>query len=397
MSHALTAMGVMDPERLHARVNKLEVEEERSEVSRIVEGGLACLTRIQSINFSALEQATGRKDSRELWDDASPAVSALWMAVEDLNGILDPLIQAHEEKQSGSDDDLEFDFGEAEEVAAPTVASTPLTPLERIGETAWATCFVLNGELQSFRKRLPNLLKVEDTWELLSDLQDHVGHVRAAVNAILTGVYSSLPSSLDEGDEQEENLELMASLELRVRVFELRDQVVRIEKMMTKTPPHEWEKYLRLSCQMIETFMFGPGFAWMRASDKRTFITQHRALAEILELWSPLRAMPAKNIVSNMARYLEALEVINQREMLVEHDRTKLEVVVSKLGESKRATEPSEQRAALAGALAALAELQGRDSALDVLIDKTLDPSAPVPVSEIYELASQLLAKLSGS
>ncbi|MEO0814869.1 MAG: hypothetical protein AAFY60_18550, partial [Myxococcota bacterium] len=212
MSHALTALGVMDPERLAVRVTKLEDPAVRDEVARIVRGGFSCLTRIQSINFSALERSTGAHPGRVIWDNTASNVSGMWLAVEELNGILAPLIEAHEAKQRDSDD--EFDFALDEEVAKPTMRTTAritLTPLERIGETAWATCFVLNGEIQSFRKRLPALLKMEDGWELVSDLQDHVGHVKAAVNAILTGVYSSLPSSVeDPGGTNEQSCELKA-------------------------------------------------------------------------------------------------------------------------------------------------------------------------------------------
>lgn len=393
MTHALTAMGAMDPERLSVRIGLLEDEDERDEVARIVRGGFACLSRIQSIDFRALERSTGGSGGG-VWDAAREPVTAMWLAVEELNGILAPLIEAHEAKQQSTELDFELDLGEADDEAAPVRETGPMTPLERIGETAWATCFVLNGEIQGFRKRLPALTKLRDGWELVSELQDHVGHVKAAVNAILTGVYSSLPSALEGATEAEQSLELMASLELRIRVFELRDQVHRVERHMVTAEPHQWEKFLRLALQLIEGFMFGPGFAWMRAGDKRTFITQHHALSEILELYSPLRAVPAKNIVSNLARYLEALEVINQREILVEHDREKLEQVVSRLESARASRDTTRRRESLAGALAALAELEGRDRDLDRLIAQTLEPGTPVPEGEIHELASSLLAKL---
>ncbi len=396
MTHALSAMGAMDPERLALRIRELDDDDDRDEVTRIVEGGFTCLSRIQSINFHALERSTTAKDARDIWASASEQVRGMWLAVEELNGILAPLVEAHEASQESGDLDFDLELGDSDDTPASTPEPTgPMTPLERIGETAWATCFVLNGEIQGFRKRLPALMKLDDGWELIGDLQDHVGHVKAAVNAILTGVYSSLPSALEDGSASEHSFELTASLELRVRVFELRDQILRIEEQMSKVPPHQWEKFLRLALQLIDSFMFGPGFAWMRAGDKRTFITQHRALAEILELYSPLRGVPAKNIVSNLARYLEALEVINQRELLVEHDREKLEVVVDNL-EVARAGDSAQRRPALAGALAALAELEGRDRELDGLIAQTLDPVTAVPEAELYRLASSLLAKLRG-
>ncbi|MEM6531481.1 MAG: hypothetical protein AAF654_02600 [Myxococcota bacterium] len=386
----------MDPERVQGRVSLLDDPLVRGQVTRISDAAFSCLTRIQSINFSALERSSTGQDTRALWEDVSSQISSMWLAVEELESTLAPLIEEHEAKQADEGEDFDFDFGESDTPVAEKAPAAPLTPLERIGETAWATCFVLNGEIQQFRRRLPNLLQVEDAWDLISDLQDHVGHVKAAINAILTGVFSSLPVDERESGETGHTLELVASRELRIRVFELRDQIVRIEGQMERWPAHEWEKFLRLALQMIERFMFGPGFAWMRAADKRTFITQHRALSELLEIWSPLRAVPAKRVVSNVARYLEALEVINQREHLVTHDRTCLEIVVDNLGAAQAGAEPTSRRSAIAAALGALAEVQGRDRELDRLLEATLDPGSEVPEKAILEVASAVLAKLRG-
>ena len=269
-------------------------------------------------------------------------------------------------------------------------------PIDRIGETVWATSFVLRSEIDAFRKRLPSLLKVPDAWELLSDLQDHVGHIRAALQAILTGIYASLYPTTPGAEtvtHDEQSIELLASRELRQRIFALRDELLIIEAALATVPSSEWQGLLRRAVDALHGFMFGPGFAWMRASDKRSFIKQHRVISELLELWSPLRATPAKRAVQNLARYLEALEVINQRECLILHDRAALAVVVEKLEKAASAAEAA-RREHIAAGLAALADAQGRDKMLDQLLETTLAPGSPVPTTEILQRAKVLLARL---
>jgi hypothetical protein len=276
----------------------------------------------------------------------------------------------------------------------------PLTQIQRIGETLWATSFVLQGEIDGFRKRLPALLNVPDAWELLSDLQDHVGHIKAALQAILTGIYVSLnpqePGKLATASRSvdEQSMDVVSSRELRQRIFALRDQVLGIEECLGKIPAAEWKTSLVEVVAALDTFMFGPGFAWMRAGDKRAFIKQHRGLREILEIWSPLRAAPAHRALQNLARYLEALEVINQRECLVLNDRAALTAVVKHL-EAAGTLDPAANREHIAAALAALADAQGRDRALDQLLDSTLAPGSPVPAAEILARARALLERLN--
>lgn len=400
MSNALSSWASVDPELLQARLGTLTDARERHQVVTIVTASFACLTKIQGVDFGRLERSNA-KTAQQLWTEIADEVGALWRTIDELQNNLKPLIDEHEMRLGDAEGELMFEeSGEALQAAVQASARiadkrAPLTPLQRIGETAWATSFVLAGEIDAFRKRLPALLKVPDPWELIGDLQDHLGHVKAAINAILTGIYSSLPSVSVDGRPDQQNVELFASRELRARIFELRDRILEVERAMETTPAGQWQELLSRSFTDIERFMFGPGFAWMRAGDKRTFIRQHRSLAELLELWSPLRALPAKRAVQNLARYLEALEIINQRECLILHDRGALGVVVARIGEALGCV-GQERREAIAAGLAALAEVQGRDRTLDALLEQMLAPGSPVPLEQILDRAKALFVQLGG-
>ncbi len=374
--------------------------QERMVAEAVVAAAYACLKRIHSLDFSLLERDRASGPTRSLWTATEVSIASIWHAVEELQHAGQSLVDDHESRFA-DDDDLSFDVsieGDAG-VVAQVVASSPSskTVIDRIGETVWATSFVLKSEIDGFRKRLPSLLKVPDAWELLSDLQDHVGHIRAALQAILTGIYASLyPDAATRavvGASEEQDIELLAARELRQRIFALRDEMLTLEASLSSAPTSEWLALLDRVVGLLDAFMFGPGFAWMRASDKRSFIKQHRSISEILELWSPLRATPARRAVQNLARYLEALEVINQRECLVLHDRAALTVVVDKLEKANSAPEVA-RREYIAAGLAALADAQGRDKTLDQLLEATLAPGSIVPTTEILQRAKQLLARL---
>jgi hypothetical protein len=143
----------------------------------------------------------------------------------------------------------------------------------------------------------------------------------------------------------------------------------------------------------LEAFIFGPGFAWMRAIDKRVFLSQRRTLGEILALYSPLRAEPARLAIDDLARMLETMEMINQRECLMVHDRVALTAVVENMESAMAAQGPAARRFIGAG-LAALSEAQGRDAILDRLMAEAMAPGSAVPLSEILRRARQVLAQL---
>ncbi len=404
MSSIVGPAGSVDPELLRSRLSGIADENWRRQVSGVVEGALACVRQFHTIDFIALEREAPHIASGALWPQVEGGVKAIWKSLEGLQAAMKPLIDEHEAKHKPAQpaptgDPLEDEFVvdlDSKTDPAIILKHAP-SPEERVCETAWAMSFVLAGELEAFRRRLPALLKLPDGWELVTAVQDHVGHVRSAVNAIAGGIFTSLPGGTVGTKEvkDRDDLELVVSRELRSRLFQLRDDLGALEAKLKGTPPAGWHDLLVRAQYLVDEFMFSPAFAWMRAGDKRSFLTHQRSLVDILALWSPLRAEPARRAIENVARYLEALEVINQRECLVVHDRDALKRVVDNLTLADE-RKGAEGREATGRGLAALAEAQGRDRELDQLLAQTLDPGAPVPTERIRARASEVLRSLGG-
>ncbi|OGQ92082.1 MAG: hypothetical protein A2289_24070 [Deltaproteobacteria bacterium RIFOXYA12_FULL_58_15] len=400
----MTTSVTIDPERLMRRIRAAGDELAQRWGEAIAHAAFECLIRLNEIDFSAIERAVSEKSPSELWAETEERVAAMWLQLEDLRQLMQPLVEAFEKQHDSetpgafgplSDDAIAINLScddSTNQVEPPGVALEGL--VKRIAETAWAMAFVLAGEVDGFRKRLGHVLRLTDGWELVGFLQDHLGHVRSAVGAVLGGVYSSLPAASGEVDDGEDNVELMTSRELRARLFELRDGILVVERRLHALPPGRWNEVLGEAHRLVEGFVFGPGFTWMRATDKRTFLMQRNTLAEILELYSPLRAEPARHNIQNLARFLEALEVINQRECLVVHDRAALNLVVASMEMAADGGAMAPKHISVA--LAALAEAQGRDRTLDLLLGQTMSPGNDVPVQDILARAREIRAHLGG-
>ena len=353
----------------------------------------------RAIDFGGLEARIDELDPREAYRELERPLATMWELVDELLHLLSPLGERHAGQSSGEDGaagedegDLEFDFdfAQTETAVAETNAPKLSTPLQRVDETAWAMSFVIRGELERFRERLPTLLKASDSWELLSSAQDHAGQLRAATNALIKGVFTSLPAARDDPEEIVDLMELKSSLELRARLFELRDRILECEARLESAPRDDWESLVKSMHREVESFVFGPAFAWMRARDKRSFLHHRNALKEITQFWSPLRAAPAKTIVQALARHLEALEVINQRECLQYFDREKIREVVSLLEDREHAPDAS----TVGKALLMLDEVKHRDHELSALIEAGLDPMADFDADAVIARAKFVLFSL---
>lgn len=401
------------PDFFHTRLSVLSDASARAWAQSIGEAAFACLGKIQVIDTAALEAKADQHSPQELWCAVQDATSDVWNGLDELQKTMQPLVLACEQKENEKQDAAFDEFGpqEKEEEEGLQNLQEILEPQEqdgnqdnpnqivlegivqRIAETAWTMSFVLSSEVQGFQKRVPHLVGQTDPWELIGDLQDHLGRLRSAFAALLSGILTSFTNIECQTGTDEAGFELTCAKELRARVFQLRDQILDIENQLKERDKTEWKELIDQAREAIDFFMFGPGFAWMRASDKSTFLKQQQAIKQVSEFWSPFRSDMARRVIDTLARYLEALEILNQRECLVVHDRKALSVVTTELDMALKDSGPR-GREALGRALSALSDAQGRDRELDRLLAQILDPTAEVPKQQILERAQMVLAQL---
>jgi hypothetical protein len=390
----------LDSEDLRVRLGVIEDATVRTHIVNVVHGVFLGRGRILRVDLGAMEKAIATTSPREVWAMASESFTNVWSVLEDVQLELKPVADLYGAAADLGAENLDgLDFAlETPAPASPAPAATakakPDQPVvARMVENAWAMSYVLKNEIQGFQRRMLPLLSSNDGWELVGACQDHLARLRAALDALLTGITAGLPGAADGPQAVDQSAETLAARELRVRVFALRDEIVAIDAQLKTRTASEWQDLLATAKRQMDAFMFGPGFAWLRADDKRSFLRGQKVLGVVLELWSPLRALPAQRAIGALARYLEALEVINQRECLVLHDRAALTTVAAKLQQALAETGTG-ARDAIAAALKALAEAQGRDRELDDLLNKTMEPGRAVATEAILNRVQAVLKTL---
>ena len=355
--------GAVDPDLLRARVGAVRPEALRLALSAVVETGLRCRGRVDGLDFASLEVRAAEHASEVLWGSIAPSLEALWDLLRTVEGSLEAL--------------------------------------RAVGDPSWrrrwdgvsASWFLLIVELDEMQERLATLVGVPEGWELVGALQGHVEKVRFVLDAVLAEIFALLPPKPGEWGGLPRRSELVRAQERRTRLQALRDVALACEDEMGCLPPSRWLASLQRISDALGVFVFGPGYAALRASEKYALVAQQRLLREVLLLWSPLRATAARQAVEALARYIEALEVVNQHESLRARDRDLLTQVV--LHMDRAAVRDEQAPKEIAAALAALAEARGCDRELDALVEQTLSPGSAVPIARILKRAREVLAELA--
>ncbi len=365
------------------------------QVDVIIAASVSVRARLRGVLVARIEAKAASASPDVLWSEVQLPVTAAWDDIAALQRRLEPHAERYAKLLSsespGDDDPLAFALATS---LAPASSERPRGTLDdRLGESAWSTSFILHREIDGFRKRLVAVLRLDDGWELVDALQEHVARLGAALEAL--EICLAVLSSATGGSELASDIDaqLTISRELRGRLFDLRDAVLEIERSLQARPASEWHDALMDARRRVDRFMLSPGFNWLWATDKRAFLRQRTALDEILQLWSPLRAEPARHAVAGLARYLEAMEVINRRECLVAHDLAALERAVTYLDECGAADGP-EAREAVSAALASLASAQGRDREIDRLLAESLKPDEELPLEALRAQVHQVVGEL---
>lgn len=378
-----------DPERLQARLDALLRADATlgRDVNALAQGALACLSKLLLVPFTELESQAATVAPGALWMHAGVATEGLWDAVLMLREVAASLSEMSDMQQREA-------TGEAPPALLAMLSKPGDMPIEQfVSDAAWAVGILLQGEIDAFVARLPVLLASKQGWALVEGLQDHLFQLRRILGTLLAGLYGSL-SPADSEARADPTDEREAACEVRTLVFSLREAILGIEQRLKMAPQAAWQALLQQAATALSGFIVGPGFTAMRARDKHMLTSQAAAFEQLLQLWSPLRAAPGKHAVESLARYLETLEVLNQRSVLVQHDRAKLTIVV-------RALEAAVQKPAAAArgdigvGLAALSEAQWRDRELDALLALTLIPGGSLPLQEILARAKVVLAGLA--
>lgn len=402
----------MDP-RLKA-ISTPSIQKEASELVRL---GLAALDELRQIDDSLYglfvaarsqpsDPAQAAAKLRLLWDGAFRPLGALLAYCRRMAG---QPAAASEEAPA----DLDFgDFSEAEEKSfdldlgdiGDLVAGLGDAGGQRSEADRWTEVkdkiagieYGLKTQLDDATERRNVALGAGQTGQVLALLDDTTSSAAEGIHALVTAVYAAFVPEADPGGLVPEYLtSLKRALMVRRGISELAAKLGPQNEALQSTDVGRHAAALDGVKSTLHAFVAGDVCRAMRAADRWELVQFDHNLAD-----APMAA--ARQTSEGLAKYLESLGAINQREVLVKHDQKVLGEIRESSTNARELMEISPRTAheMLVKACKSALALKGRHPASDPLVAKlaTLDFDATSPTQSpaLLERLEQLLAACGG-
>lgn len=346
---------------------------------------------------------------RRLWDDT-------FRGLRDVLAYCQTLLS--ERQQDDAPTSLSFDFGDLEEGGSPAPpASTELDfgsvdfgdLIEGLGggsqqdETQQWTAVLdkvssleygLRSELRDATSRLEVALDAGEINQVLGLLDDTQSSASQGVHALVAAVYDTFLPDVDAASVVPGYLtSLGRALLVRRGLAELAAKLTPYNDTLQSDERYEHIAALTKIRETMRGFVASPVCRAMRAADRWQMVEFDRELAE-----QPMAV--ARQTSEGLAKYIESLASINQREVLVVHDRRTLEEMREALASARQLLDlsPPAAHAEIDRAYRSAQRLRGRHPATDKLLDQ-LERNEPSEgnTAEYAGFVERLEAMLAGA
>ena len=216
------------------------------------------------------------------------------------------------------------------------------------------------------RLRTPSV--VADPWNLVSDLLEFRGRLRAGIGELLYQVCLNV--------EELERIDVVpgyaADLEGGLLLRQASTNLAFLFRGHTKRIGASSDERIVAALQDalkdLHAFSRTRALPALRTSDKRIFLETRAQLYQLVKA-SPVQAREIKLAMENLARFLDSLSVVSRRENLRIHDRAQLAAAGRALEAAQSSVgDPATARGQLTAALRSAQVLYGRDLQLDAYL-----------------------------
>src|SRR6266850_1004279 len=347
------------------------------------------LAEVDLVRFEAdAEEGT---HSLAVWEEVAPVMGQTVESVNRLIAVANDVFPAPD--QPDALDNLDEAFGPSGGNPLPEVEV--VEPQEQgIARTVFAVCGVLRQDVARLGERLRNPTVVADPWNLIADLLEFRGRLRAGIGEMIFDVAARV-DELTRADIVPGYAEdLVQAVLVRQAATNLAFLFRGHAKRIGQSADDRIAAALQDALRDVHAFTRTRALHALRTHDKRIFL---EARAQMHKLGRD-KAPPAREIkhaAENLARFLESLSVINRRENLRLHDREQLAAAGRAVESARqRVAQPSRARIALTEAVRAAAALYGRDAQLDAYLraqrhfpaDWLADPELPAEIERFAGL-----------
>lgn len=367
----------------------------RPRVGRLFQAAKDATRQLAEVDLVRFEvDAEEGTHSLAVWEELAPVMAQTVESVNRLIAVANEVFPSPEEPAAL--DNLDEAFGPSGGRPRPETEVVE-SQEQGIGRTVLAVCGALRQDVARLGERLRNPTVVADPWNLVADLLEFRGRLRAGIGEMIFDIAARV-DELTRADIVPGYAEdLVQAALLRQAATNLAFLFRGHAKRIAQSPDDRIGAALQDAFRDVHAFSRTRALQSLRTPDKRIFL-EARAQMHQLGREKPPRPREIREAVENMARFLESLSVISRRENLRLHDREQLAATGRALETARqRLAQPARARIALIEAVRAASALYGRDAQLDAYLrsqrhfpaDWLAEPEIP---GEVERLASLLAA-----
>lgn len=335
--------------------------------------------------------------------DLAPYVLGAVAAINRLLAFMVAEFPAPPEEESEEGDDLDFDLefdlvdGPGGEGGLSTRAhhQRPMTPEEEAADAAHAFGSMLRSRVVRFGERLQMAHSTGDSWKLLSELDDFKHRLNKAVQGVLFGVLAVFNNTASREEILPEYRSAVGeAVALRTAITDLSYHINRFNESLTD-PDIAVPLMVGVSDRLTR-FSGLPVYRSLRAEDKKAVIDFRGELYQMRYNRGPdgnVSMSRLRQVVEGFSKFLESMQAINHREVLVLHDRNALQTALARAQEitNTAASDEGAARQGLDALVASLRDVTGRNPDLDAWLRQYRQRDGHPPVGQDLQELTALL------
>ncbi len=279
------------------------------------------------------------------------------------------------ETSSGDDFDLEFDLvdgptGDGQKLGGDKKPQgAPKTEREQVADTLHAMGGMMKSRVQTLAQRLRHAVAQPDVWPLLAELDDNLHGLEKAVQGLLFGTLGVFNNAVRREEILPEYRSAVKDAStLRAAITDLGYHINRTNTVIANATPEQLVPLVVTVADRLQRFAGRPEYRSLRAEDKKAIIDFRRDLHALRYKKGGVPFQPLKTAVEGFSKFLDAMQAINHREVLVVHDRQRLSEAVARLSDAEVTHDPRVMRTQLLATLDLLSSVYGRHPDLDEAI-----------------------------
>jgi hypothetical protein len=338
----------------------------RARVAGLLMAAAQAILQLTDLDLVRHEGGDDGSHSLAVWEELAPVMGE---TVASVNAMIATAQEAFPPPpESDALDNLDDAFGPDSGDSAAEAPAVPETEEQEIASLVAAVSSGLRRDVARLGERLRNPTVVADPWNLVSDLLEFRGRLRAGIGELIFQVASRVDEAERSAVIPGYAIELASALLVRQASTNLAFLFRGHAKRIANSTDERIAGATSDALKDLHAFSRTRALQALRTSDKRIFLETRMQLVALLKE-KPLPVGELKRAAENLARFLDSLSVISRRENLRLHDRAELAAAGRKLEQAQAtAAEPERARTQLVAAVRSAAALYGRDAQLDAYL-----------------------------